>query len=402
MKTGKREIYEQPVNDVTSLGGYAQRLQEEAAASGRVLPPPVRLQIGEPDFRTPEHIRLAGQRSIEQDALTYGPSAGWPWLRELIAEKVTRVNGYAIKPENTVVTLGGTGAVLAAMLATVGTGDEVLIPDPHWPMYAMQLATTGATSVPYPLDAQGEWLPDISHLERLVTPRTRMLVINSPGNPTGAVFPRQLIADLLAFALRHDLYLISDEAYDQIVFEGEHISPASMLSPSEFEEGHFIGVYTFSKTYAMTGWRVGYTVSSAKVAESITNVLSAQSTNLSIIVQRAAAAALTGPQECVAIMRDSYRRRRDIVVDLLKDYGRYVYTPRGAFYALIDVRGKHGQSRRGRGFALALLHERNVAIAPGSGFGDVAQEYVRISLAGSEEEIARGVREICTFADNAP
>lgn len=402
MKTGKRQIYDQPANDVTTLGSYAQRLQEEAEAAGRVLPPPVRLQIGEPDFRTPEHIRRAGQQAIEQDALTYGPAAGWPWLRELLAEKVTRVNAYSIKPENTVVTLGGTGAVLAAMLATVGPGDEVLIPDPHWPMYAMQLATCGAASVPYPLDPRNEWLPDIAQLERLVTPRTRMLIINSPGNPTGAVFPRQLIADLLAFALRHDLYLLSDECYDQIVFEGQHISPASMFSYKELEEGHFIGIYTFSKTYAMTGWRVGYTVSSTRLAQAITNILSAQSTNMSIIVQRAAAAALTGPQDCVAVMRDSYRRRRDIAVNLLKDYGRYVYTPRGAFYALIDVRGKHGQSRRGRGFALALLHERNVAVAPGSGFGSVAEEYVRISLAGSEEEIARGVREICLFADDAP
>ncbi len=402
MKTGKQQIYDQPVNDVTTLGGYAQRLQEEAEAAGRVLPPPVRLQIGEPDFRTPEHIRLAGQRSIEQDALTYGPAAGWPWLRELLAAKVVRVNGYTIKAENTVVTVGGTGAVLAAMLATVGPGDEVLIPDPHWPMYAMQLAACGATSVPYPLDPQSEWLPDIPHLERLVTPHTRMLVINSPGNPTGAVFPAQIIADLLAFALRHDLYLLSDECYDQIIFEGQHISPASILSYNELEEGHFIGVYTFSKTYAMTGWRVGYTVTSTRLAQAITNVLSAQCTNMSVIVQKAAAAALTGPQDCVAFMRDSYRRRRDIVVNLLKDYGRYVYTPHGAFYALIDVRGKHAQSRRSREFALALLHERNVAVAPGSGFGSVAEEYVRISLAGSEEEIARGVREICLFADEAP
>lgn len=399
MKFGKQHIHDLPINDITTLGAYADEVQLEAQARGIVLPPAVRLHIGEPSFRTPEHIRQAAIQSIAQEPLTYGPAAGWPWLREQLAEKIERINGYTISPRHTAIAMGGTGAILAALLATVGPGDEVLVPDPGWPLYFMQFAACGATGVRYPLDPQNEWLPDIAHLEKLVTPRTRMIIINTPGNPTGAVFPAQVVSDLLDFARRHDLYLLSDECYDQILFEGQHISPATLLSHDEFESGRFIGIYTFSKTYAMTGWRIGYVVSGTQLIKTITDVLNASQTNISKAVQRAALAALTGPQECVSEMGNAYRQRRDLAVSSLKDYGRYIYTPHGAFYALIDVSSKRGEPRRGRQFALDLVRERNVAVSPGSGFGSVAEEYVRVSLAASEEEIERGIREICAFAD---
>ncbi|HLG65120.1 MAG TPA: aminotransferase class I/II-fold pyridoxal phosphate-dependent enzyme [Ktedonosporobacter sp.] len=399
MKIGKEQIYQQPVNEITWLGAYAQQRQAEAEARGEVLPPAIRLQIGEPSFRTPEHIRQAAIRSIECEPQTYAPAVGHLWLRELLAEKIRRINGYAVEPAHIAITMGGTGALQVALIATVGPGDEVLIPDPGWPLYAMQLAACGATGVPYPLDPQGEWLPDIAQLEKLVTPRTRVLLINTPGNPTGAVFPREIVCSLLDFARRHDLYLLSDECYDQIIFEGEHISPATMLSREEFESGRFIGVYTFSKTYAMTGWRIGYLTTGTQLMKTIVDVLNAKYTNISTLTQRAAAAALTGPQDCVSEMREAYQRRRDLAVSLLKDDGRYIYTPHGAFYALIDISSRKGEARHSRQFALDLLHERNVAVAAGSGFGSVAQANVRISLAACEEEIERGVREICSFAD---
>ncbi len=399
IKFGKRSIYGQPASDIMTLGIYAQQLQVEAEARGEVLPPSVRLQIGEPSYRTPEHIRLAAIESITSEPLTYAPTAGWPWLRELLAEKIKRVNGYTIKPNNTAVTIGGTGALMAALDATVGIGDEVLIPDPCWPLYVTQLACCGATGVPYPLDPKNEWLPNVADLEKLITPRTRLLLINTPGNPTGAVLPSQIIGDLLNFVRRHDLYLLSDECYDEIIFEGEHVSPGTMLSWDELESGRFIGVYSFSKTYSMTGWRIGYVVTGSRLIKTITDVLNASHTSMSTPIQRAAAAALTGPQDCVDVMRQGYRHRRDLAVALLKDLGRYVYTPHGAFYALIDVSSKRGESRRGREFALDLLRQRNVAVAPGSSFGSVSEEYVRISLAASDEEIERGVREICLFAE---
>ncbi len=353
MKSGKQQIHNLPINDITNLGAFAYELQQEAEARGEVRPPAAHLHIGEPSFRTPEHINLAAIEALHGEPMTYGPPAGWPWLRELIAEKIERVNGYHVGPQQIAISMGGTGAIQSALIATTGVGDEVLIPDPHWPHYAMQLACSGATAVPYPLDPQNEWLPDIAHLERLVTPRTRLLLINSPGNPTGAVFPAQLVENFLDFARRHDLYLLSDECYDEMLFEGIHVSPAALLTYDD----------------------------------------------ISKLVQRAAAAALTGPQTCVTEMRQAYHQRRDLAVSLLKDAGRYVYTPHGAFYMLIDVTSPVGTPRRGRQFALDLLHERNVAVAPGNAFGSVAENYVRISLAASEEEIERGVREICAFAD---
>lgn len=400
MKFGKQQIHDLPINDITTLGAYAYELQQEAESRGEILPPASYLHIGEPSFRTPEHINLAAIEALHSEILTYGPPAGWPWLRELIAEKIKRVNSYQVGPQQIAITMGGTGAIQSALIATVGVGDEVLIPDPHWPQYMMQLAGCGATPVPYPLDPQNEWLPDIAYLERLVSPRTRLLLINSPANPTGAVFPTQVVEDLLDFACRYDLYLLSDECYDEILFEGTHVSPAALLTPDEFDQGRVICIYSFSKTYAMTGWRIGYVVTGTQLLKTITHVLDASYTNVSKLVQRAAAAALTGPQACVDEMRNAYQQRRDLAVNLLKELGRYVYTPHGAFYMLIDVTGPHGSRRRGRQFVLDLLRERNVTVAPGSIFGSVAENYVRISLAPSEEEIVRGVREICAFADS--
>ncbi len=399
MKPGKPHIHNLPINDITNLSVLAQRVQQEAEARGETLPPPVRLHIGEPSFRTPEHIRQAAIDSIGREPLTYGPAVGWPWLRELLAEKIARVNRYRVRPENVAIAMGGTGAIQAVFLATLGVGDEALIPDPHWPHYNMQLAACGATLVSYPLNAEQAWLPDIAQLERLVTPRTRMLVINSPGNPTGAVFPASLVADLLDFARRHDLYLLSDECYDEIVFEGRHVSPASFLTQDEFTEGRVICVYTFSKSYAMTGWRIGYVTTGAELLKSIVYVLDAGMTNVSTAIQRAAAAALSGPQDCISEMRNAYQRRRDLAVVLLKEHGRYVYTPHDAFYILVDISNSRYPQRHARQFSLDLLREHNITIGPGSAFGPAADHYARISLAASDEEIEGGVRAVCLFAD---
>jgi aspartate aminotransferase len=398
-KVGRREIHELPVPHISSIGAYADRLAVEAEARGVTLPPSVRLQIGEPDFRTPEHIRAVAMKSIADESQTYGAVVGHTWLRELLADKIQSVNGYHVKPINTAIAPGGTGAIMAALLATVGVGDEVLYPDPCWPFYPIQIKVSGAKGVAYTLDPENGWLPDMEKLESMVTERTRMLMINTPGNPTGVVFPRKVVQELVSFAQRHNLYLLADECYDQIVFEGEHVSPGELLSYNEFEHGRFIGIYTFSKTYAMTGWRIGYVVAGTQLLKTISDVLNVSFTNISTFVQRAAAEALQGPQDCVVEMRESYRRRRDLVVGLLKEAGRYRYTPEGAFYALIDVHYKGGRARRGQQFAFELLRERNIVVTPGEDFGQVADHAIRVSLAASERDLDYGVREICAFAD---
>ena len=207
------------------------------------------------------------------------------------------------------------------------------------------------------------------------------------------------MTELLDFAHWHDLYLLSDECYDEMIFEGEHTSPAVLMTPQEFERGRAICVYTFSKTYAMTGWRIGYVVTGAELLKTISYVIDASYTNVSTLAQRAAAAALTGPQNCVHEMRANYQRRRDLAVSTLQKHGRYLYTPHGAFYILVDARKSDGQLRSGRALADELLRARNVTVAPGSGFGTVAENYVRVSLAGATDEVEQGLRELCTFAD---
>ncbi|GCE48132.1 aspartate aminotransferase/aminotransferase [Thermosporothrix hazakensis] len=384
----------------TNLIAYAQQLRAEAEARGEQLPPLLPLHMGEPSFRTPDHIRRAAIATIEQEPISYGPPPGWPWLRTLLAEKVTRVNGYTVRPENVVVTAGGTNALLASFQATLKPGDEVLISDPCFPLYYLQLGTLGVKAVPYTLDPGNDWLPDLEQMEKLITPRTRMLVINTPGNPTGAVFPPQLVHDLLDFARRHKLYLLSDECYDQLVFEGEHVSPGSLLTAGELESNTFIGVYSFSKTYAMTGWRVGYIVTGTGLIRRLEDILLATHTNITLVAQRAAAAALTGPQDCVEEMRAAYQHRRDLAVQLLQEYGRYVYTPHGAFYALIDISPREGRAALDSAdFAIKLLEEKQVLTSPGSSYGQVARQYIRISLAASEADIEKGIRAICELAD---
>lgn len=397
MRYGKALINGFPPNEVSQLAVVAAQLQAEVRVAGEEFPPPIRLHIGEPSFSTPEHIRAAAVETFLSEQLTYGPAAGWPWLRELLAQKIARVNGYVVDPSEIAIAIGGTGASLAALLATVGEGDEVLIPDPCWPHYPMQLAVCGATPVPYALDPQNAWLPDIAQLERLVNKRTRLLLINSPGNPTGTVYSAEVVEDLLKFAKQHDLYLLSDESYDEITFEQDHVSPAHLLSHEDFEEGRTMCIYSFSKTYSMTGWRLGYIVAGAPLIKTVTTVLDACSSSVSTVVQKAAAAALTGPQTCVAEVREAYRQRRDFAVGMLKACGRYTYTPQGAFYLLINVGDKLASGYPVYQLAFDLLKRRNVAVAPGSAFGTVARKHVRISLAASELAIECGVRELCAF-----
>jgi aspartate/methionine/tyrosine aminotransferase len=353
------------------------------------MPDAIRLEIGQPDFPTPAHIGEAAKRAIDEGWTFYTHTLGLASLREAIAAKLERVNGYTAHPDNIACTSGGVGAVAATFAAVLEEGDEVLVPDPAWPNYAMLLSWMRARYVPYPCPPELGFQPDVERLASLITPRTKLLVVNSPNNPGGAVYSRKVLEELASLVVRHDLWLLSDECYDQLVFGAEAVSPASFL-----DDGRVVSVYAFSKTYSMTGWRLGYAVGSRELIDGITKVLESSCTCPSTVSQKAGEAALLGPQDAVSEMADSYRRRRDLVADIVRDAGLLLSVPEGAFYIMADVSPAGMPSAE---FAMRLLEQRRVGVAPGTAFGSVAADAVRITLASSEEDLREGVTRLCEF-----
>ena len=358
----------------------------EISNLARALPGSLRLEVGQPDFRTPDHISEAGKKAIDDGITYYTPTAGLSSLRAKIAAKVKRVNGVDVTPEQVAATPGGCGAISAALAAVTEPGDEVLLPDPCWPNFRIMVAWTHTKGVLYPCPPDNGFLPDLDRLEALITPRTKVLLVNSPHNPTGVVYPRALLERLAELAQRHNLWVISDECYDEIILEGSTDTMSSVL-----DDGRVITVMTFSKTYSMTGWRLGYSIATPETTTSIIKVLESMSSNTTSITQVAGEAALDGPQDCVAEMVSAYRRRRDLVVDLLKEAGLLINVPTGAFYIMADV---SPAGLRSRDFAIKLLQERGVGVAPGTAFGDQAAQAVRISLASSDVALREGVARL--------
>ena len=362
----------------------------EIANEALQTPGAIRLDVGQPNFPTPKHIGEAGKRAIDEGKTFYTHTQGLISLREKIAAKLERVNGIQVTPDRIACGPGGVGALAATFGAVLEPGDEALMPDPGWPNTRLMLAWTGARGVFYPCAAADGFQPDLDALERLITKRTKMLLINSPNNPTGAVYPAATIERVIEIAQRHDLWLVSDECYDQIILDGTWTSPAS-LAP---DDPRIATIFTFSKSYSMTGWRIGYVAGSAELIDSATKVLESNSSCVSTITQVAAEAALDGPQDCVTEMVAAYRHRRNVVVDILREAEMLVNEPTGAFYCMADISRTKMHARE---FAFKLLRERGVSVAPGSAFGDVAVEAVRISLASSDTDLREGVGRLAEF-----
>jgi aspartate/methionine/tyrosine aminotransferase len=348
-----------------------------------VTPGCIRLEVGEPSFRTPDHIVQAAVEFARTSPIRYTATAGVLSLRERLVAKLDRVNHIQAGVQNINCTVGGVGGIAAAIAALVEPGDEVLLPDPAWPNYRLMLAWAHGKLVPYPCSPENKFLPEPAEVEKLITPRTKLIIVNSPCNPTGAVFPRKLLEELVEVAVRHNLYLLSDECYDEVILDGEHVSPGSFCT-----DGRVISAYTFSKTYAMTGWRVGYVVANAEISDSITKILESNSSCLPAICQKAAEAALDGPREPLEHMVDAYRERRDLCVGLLEEAGMLISRPQGAFYIMADVSGSGMDSRQ---FAFDLVKTKQVALAPGTAFGQSARSAARISLASSPEDLSNGI-----------
>lgn len=347
------------------------------------------LELGEPGFDTPKHIQEAGMEAMLRGFTKYTPNIGLLSLRELIVDKLNRENDIQVDVEQVAVTPGAIFGVVSALSTIAEQGDEILIPDPGWPHYTMQCLILGLVPKYYKLPRNNRFEPDVAEVESLITPKTRGIVLNSPGNPTGAVISPGIIEALLTVAKRHDVYLISDEIYERIVFEGAAFSPAS-LDP----DGNVIVINGFSKTYAMTGWRVGYWTAPKEIILPMRKVLEPFVTSACSISQKAAEMALSGDQTCVAKMVAIYRTNRDVVAAELERQGLCFSMPQGAFYLLVDISATGMDSYS---YAQKLVKATGVAVAPGKTFGPSSDHLVRISFCAGEAELSEGISRFCRF-----
>jgi aspartate/methionine/tyrosine aminotransferase len=350
------------------------------------LPDVIRLEIGDPDFATPEHVVAAAAEAARAGFTHYSPGIGLSSLRELIAEKVRERNGLSCAPDQVVVTTGACGAIHAGLLALLDPGDELLVPDPGWTTLVPMALAAGVVPVPYPLDRSRAFAFDPDALAARVGLRTRAVVVNTPCNPTGTTASRQQLEAVVELAERHGLWIISDECYEELVLDGAHVSTAALGDPDRI-----VSVFSFSKTYAMTGWRIGYAVASAPIARLLARAQEPVVSSASTIAQKAAEAALTGPQDVVAVMRETYRCRRDRALAILDQKQVDYVRPEAAFYLLVDV------TRAGMPapeFARRLLLDQRVAVVPGDAFGSGTVGMIRVSLAASDDDVAEGVARL--------
>ena len=347
----------------------------------------IHLEVGQPDFDTPAHIIEATCRFANAGHTKYVPNAGVDPLRAAAARYFERSTGVATGPEHILVTPGAVMSVASSFLALLEPGDEVLLPDPGWPNYHMAVSIVHGQPVFYNLRAENHFLPDLDEIESLISEKTKLMLLCTPSNPTGQVYDQTLMRELMGLAQRHDLWVLSDEIYGEIVFADQHHSAL----PHD-EDGRALIVSGMSKSFAMTGYRVGFTRANPdyiELAAKLQEPFVSCGTGFS---QLASAEALDGPQETVAQMREAYRRRRDIALEVLRAHDLYHYTPGGAIYLMIDIAASGMDSHD---FAVRLLEEKRVAVAPGKTFGKMCADHVRISIAAEDAHIRRGVTAIC-------
>ena len=345
----------------------------------------INLGLGQPDFPTPEHAREAAVEAIRGGkADAYTSNKGIRSLREAIAEKHRRDQGIDVPPDRIIATAGGSEALHVAMEAHVDEGEEVIVPDPGFVSYDALTKLAGGEPVPAKL--RDDLTLDPAAVEEAITDDTAAFVLNSPGNPTGAVSPPADVREFARIADEHDVLCLSDEVYEYTVFDGEFRSPAEFA-----ETDNVVVVNSASKLYSMTGWRLGWVVASERRIERMLRVHQYAQACASAPAQYAAEAALTGPQDVVGEMTESFRRRRDVLLDGLADAGVDCPTPRGAFYAMPDVP---------EGFVDACL-DRGVVVVPGEAFGEGGRGYARVSYATDEERLKAGIERMREAADAA-
>ena len=355
------------------------------------------LSVGEPDFPTPEHICQAGKAAISAGKTKYTPAAGIPALREAIANDYTRRSGLTVTPAQVIVSNGAKHSLHNVFTSLLNPGDEVIVPTPYWVSYAELIKLTGAIPVLIETSIDEDFKLQPNALKSAITPRTRMLLLCSPSNPTGVVYSREELVGIADIAIEADLSIVSDEIYDQLVFDGRESISFPTLRPGL--ESRSIVVAGVSKTYSMTGWRIGWTIGPLALSKAMGSLQSQETSNPCSISQHAAIEALTGPQECVTLMRNAFQARRDLVVKRLSQIpGVKIPDIGGAFYAFLDI---HTSLGRPHGpvdsvtWCEQLLEKEQVATVAGSAFG--AEGHVRMSFAASEEKLMIGLDRIARF-----
>ncbi len=351
---------------------------------------------GEPDFPTPDNIKQAAVAAIAANFTKYTNAGGTPELREAICERHRLDFGTKYSSSECMVTVGGKHAIFNLIQALVNPGDEVIIPVPYWVTYKDVVNYAGGVCVFVPTDESRGFEVTAAMIERHITPKTKLLIINSPSNPSGSVLPHEEFGKIFALTSKRDIFLMTDECYCKFVYEGEPYSIAA--EPGAKETVVVAG--SLSKTYAMTGWRIGFALAPAPIIGAMMKLQSHSTSNPASIAQKAAIEAMRGTQDSVPVMLAEYRRRRDFVVDRLRKIpGVTIATPKGAFYAYpnVSVAFRSGRVKNSLDFSAALLAQAHVAVVPGEAFG--TNDHVRISYATSMRELERGLDRVHEFID---
>lgn len=348
----------------------------------------VHLEIGEPDFNTPANISEAAIKAIREGWTHYGPAAGLPELRKAIAEYISRTRKIDVVPDEVVVTPGGKPIIFFPILALIEEGDEVIYPNPGFPIYESMINFAGGKAVPLRIGEEKDFTIDVNELKSKINSKTKLIIINSPANPTGGVFTKQDIQDIADIVKNYNCYIMSDEIYSRIMYGHEHFSISSLPGMKE----RTIILDGFSKTYAMTGWRAGYGVMPKDLAAMVSKLMTNSNSCTNSFVQRACVEALQGSQSEVDKMVAEFQKRRDFIVDgLNKIKGFSCKKPLGAFYVFPNITKTGMESKK---LADYLLNEAGVAALSGTAFGEYGQGYLRFSYANSIENIAKALEKI--------
>jgi aspartate/methionine/tyrosine aminotransferase len=348
----------------------------------------IHLEIGEPDFATPSNIVNAGVNALNAGWTHYGPSAGYPELREAIAAEVSRTRGVSVSADEVVVVPGGKPIIFYSILALVDDGDEVIYPNPGFPIYESMIRYVGGRPVPIRLREEKDFAFDVDEFSSLITDRTRLIILNSPQNPTGGVLSKAEIEQIAAAIGDRDIFVLSDEIYGRLVFEGEH---HSIMSEPGFKERTIL-LDGFSKAYAMTGWRIGYGVMRADLAAHFSRLMVNSNSCTASFTQMAGVEALRGDQTSVDRMRDEFHARAKVFVEGLNQIrGFSCRMPKGAFYAFPNITGTGLRSKE---LSDALLDEAGIACLSGASFGEFGEGYLRFSVANSMENLGNALERI--------